>query len=139
MKHVSLNGRVSTYTYDAFNRRTSKTVEGKTTEFIWQGSKLITERSDKDTAWRSYLYEPDSYRPLALIEGNAKKNQKVRTYWYQNDHLGTPHSLTDSLGALVYSCTYNAYGQVQTETQHQQQERGLRVKTNLRFQGAVCG
>ena len=70
-----------------------------------------------------------------LVEGNAKKNQKTRTFWYQNDHLGTPHSLTDSLGALVYSCTYNAYGQVQTETQHQQQERGLRVETNLRFQG----
>ena len=135
IKHVSPNGRVSTYTYDAFNRRTSRTVEGKTTEFIRQGSKLIAECSDKDTVWHSYLYEPGSYRPLALIEGNAKKNQKVRTYWYQNDHLGTPHSLTDSLGALVYSCTYNAYGQVQTETQHQRQERGLIVETNLRFQG----
>ncbi|GKX52739.1 RHS repeat-associated core domain-containing protein [Budvicia aquatica] len=135
IKHVSPNGRVSTYTYDTFNRRTSKTVEGKTTEFIWQGSKLIAECSDKDTVWRSYLYEPGTFRPLALVEGNAKKNQKVKTYWYQNDHLGTPHSLTDSLGALVYSCTYNAYGQVQTETQHQQQERGLRVGTNLRFQG----
>ena len=135
IKHTSPNGRVSIYSYDAFNRRTSKTVEGKKTEFIWQGSKLIAECSDKDTVWRSYLYEPGSHRPLVLVEGNAKKNQKTRTFWYQNDHLGTPHSLTDSLGALVYSCTYNAYGQVQTETQHQQQERGLRVETNLRFQG----
>ncbi|VFS51562.1 RHS repeat-associated core domain-containing protein [Budvicia aquatica] len=135
IKHVSPNGRVSTYTYDPFNRRTSKTVDGKTIEFIWQGSKLIVECSDKDTVWRSYLYEPGTFRPLALVEGNAKKNQKIRTYWYQNDHLGTPHSLTDSLGGLVYSCSYNAYGQVQTETQHQQEERGLRVETNLRFQG----
>ncbi|MBK5143133.1 RHS domain-containing protein [Budviciaceae bacterium BWR-B9] len=135
IKHVSPNGRVSTYTYDAFNRRTSKTVEGKTTEFIWQGSKLIAECSDNDTIWRSYLYEPGTFRPLVLVEGNAKKNQKTKTFWYQNDHLGTPHSLTDSLGALVYSCTYNAYGQLQTETQHQQEERALRVETNLRFQG----
>lgn len=43
--------------------------------------------------------------------------------------------MTDSLDALVYSCTYNAYGQIQTETQHQQEEHGLRVETNLRFQG----
>ncbi|WP_029095259.1 RHS repeat-associated core domain-containing protein [Budvicia aquatica] len=81
------------------------------------------------------MYEPGSHRPLALVEGNARKNQKTRTFWYQNDHLGTPHSLTDSLGSLVYSCTYNAYGQVQTETQHQQEEHELRVETNLRFQG----
>ncbi|WP_154661403.1 RHS domain-containing protein [Budvicia aquatica] len=44
------------------------------------------------------MYEPDSHRPLVLVEGNAKKNQKIRTYWYQNDHLGTPHNLTDIQG-----------------------------------------
>ncbi len=81
------------------------------------------------------MYEPDSFRPLALVEGNAKKNQKIKTYWYQNDHLGTPHSLTDSLGNLVYSCRYNAYGKLQKETQHRQEEFGVRVETNLRFQG----
>lgn len=135
IKHTSPNGRVSTYTYDGFNRRTSKTVDGDKTEFIWQGNKLIVESSDNDRQWRSYLYEPDSFRPLALVEGNAVESQKTRTYWYQNDHLGTPHSLTDSLGNLVYSCSYNAYGQVLTEVQHQQEEKGLRVETNLRFQG----
>ncbi|GKX53155.1 RHS repeat-associated core domain-containing protein [Budvicia aquatica] len=135
IKHVSPNGRVSTYTYDTFNRRTSKTVDGKTIDFIWQGNKLIAECSDKDTVWRSYLYEPGSFRPLALVEGNAKKKQKIKTYWYQNDHLGTPHSLTDSLGNLVYSCSYNAYGKLQEETQHRQEEFGIRVETNLRFQG----
>ncbi|GKX53153.1 RHS repeat domain-containing protein [Budvicia aquatica] len=81
------------------------------------------------------MYEPGSFRPLALVEGNAKKNQKIKTYWYQNDHLGTPHSLTDSLGNLVYSCSYNAYGKLQEETQHRQEEFGVRVETNLRFQG----
>lgn len=135
IKHISPNGLVSTYTYDAFNRRTSKTVNGKKTEFIWQGNKVIAECSDKDTEWRTYLYEPDSFRPLALIEGNAKKDQKTKTYWYQNDHLGTPHSLTDSLGNLIYSCTYDAYGQILTETHHQQAEKGLQVRNNLRFQG----
>ncbi|GKX53148.1 RHS repeat domain-containing protein [Budvicia aquatica] len=69
------------------------------------------------------------------MEGNAKKNQEIKTYWYQNDHLGTPHSLTDSLGNLVYSCSYNAYGKLQEETQHRQEEFGIRVETNLRFQG----
>ncbi|HDS7112718.1 TPA: RHS domain-containing protein [Klebsiella aerogenes] len=67
--------------------------------------------------------------------GHGRKAKKVRTYWYQNDHLGTPHSLADSLGEVVYSCSYNAYGQVREETHHQQAERGIRVENPLRFQG----
>ena len=58
-------------------------------------------------------------------------SDKVKTYWYQNDHLGTPHSL----GEVVYSCSYNAYGKVIEEEHHQQEERGIRVDNPLRFQG----
>ena len=46
-------------------RLTAVPVNGKTTEFIWQGHKLIAE-ADNDKHWQSYFYEPDSYRSLAL-------------------------------------------------------------------------
>ncbi|MFP8733599.1 RHS domain-containing protein [Klebsiella aerogenes] len=62
--------------------------------------------------------------PASSSGGSWQEGQKVRTYWYQNGHLGTPHSLTDSLGEVVYSCSYNAYGQVREETHHQQAKRG---------------
>ncbi len=77
----------------------------------------------------------DSFKPLAIVVGDASMSDKVKTYWYQNDHLGTPHSLTESLGEVVYSCSYNAYGKVIDEKHHQQEERGIRVENNLRFQG----
>lgn len=134
IKHTSPNGRVSIYTYDAFNRRTSKTIDGKTTEFIWQGNKLIAE-TDNAQHWRSYIYEADSFRPLAMVVGDASVSDKVKTYWYQNDHLGTPHSLTESLGEVVYSCSYNAYGKVVEDKHHQQERGGIRVDNPLRFQG----
>jgi RHS repeat-associated protein len=129
---IKPTGLIITYTYDAFNRRTSKTVDGKTTEFIWQGSKLIAE-TDNDKHWQSYLYEPDSYRPLALVHGNAQQDN-IKLYWYQNDHLGTPIALTGSLGDTLYECQYNAYGQIINETYHQDDTQTL-PDNPLRFQG----
>jgi RHS repeat-associated protein len=99
---------------------------------LWQGSKLIAE-TDNDKHWQSYLYEPDSYRPLALVHGNAQQDN-IKLYWYQNDHLGTPIALTGSLGDTLYECQYNAYGQIINETYHQDDIDSL-PDNPLRFQG----
>ncbi|WP_405647944.1 RHS repeat domain-containing protein, partial [Pseudomonas sp. Ld6] len=102
------NGETASYRYDPFGRRISKTVDGKTTEFFWQGEKLIAEhRAERH---RSYLYEPDSFRPLALLEGFGPKETKP--YHYQLDHLGTPQELTRPEGEIVWSAHYRAYGQI---------------------------
>ncbi|MBI6564303.1 RHS domain-containing protein, partial [Pseudomonas synxantha] len=102
------NGETASYRYDPFGRRISKTVDGKTTEFFWQGDKLIAEHhADRH---RSYIYEPDSFRPLALLEGFGPK--ATTPYHYQLDHLGTPQELTDTEGEIVWSAHYRAYGQI---------------------------
>ncbi|MBJ2203822.1 RHS repeat-associated core domain-containing protein [Pseudomonas carnis] len=102
------NGETASYRYDPFGRRISKTVDGKTTEFFWQGDKLIAEHHAE--RHRSYLYEPDSFRPLALLEGFGAKETKP--YHYQLDHLGTPQELTNPEGEIVWSAHYRAYGQI---------------------------
>ncbi|MWP62379.1 RHS repeat-associated core domain-containing protein [Gilliamella sp. Pas-s25] len=134
IKVIKPTGLIITYTYDAFNRRTSKTVDGKTTEFIWQDHKLIAECADNDKFWRSYIYEPDSHRPLAQILGKAGQSEKLKTYWYQNNYLGTPHRLTDSLGDTVYECEYSAYGEI-TYEHWPQAENNIKPINPLRFQG----
>ncbi|PHX44146.1 hypothetical protein AO284_28750 [Pseudomonas sp. NZIPFR-PS2] len=83
------NGQTASYRYDPFGRRISKTVDGITTEFFWQGDTLIAEHHAN--RHRSYLYEPDTFRPLALLEGFGPKETKA--YHYQLDHLGTPQEL----------------------------------------------
>ncbi|MGN7445495.1 RHS repeat domain-containing protein, partial [Pseudomonas lactis] len=93
------NGQTASYRYDPFGRRISKTVDGKTTEFFWQGDKLIAEHHAD--CHRSYLYEPDSFRPLALLEGFGP--QATTPYHYQLDHLGTPQELTSPEGEIVWS------------------------------------
>ncbi len=102
------NGETASYRYDPFGRRISKTVDDKTTEFFWQGDKLIAEHHAE--RHRSYLYEPGSFRPLALLDGFGPKETKP--YHYQLDHLGTPQELTNPEGEIVWSAHYRAYGQI---------------------------
>jgi RHS repeat-associated protein len=102
------NGQTASYRYDPFGRRISKTVDGITTEFFWQGDKLIAEHhADRH---RSYVYEPDSFRPLVLLEGYGPKDTKP--YHYQLDHLGTPQELTNPDGEIAWSAHYRAYGEI---------------------------
>ncbi|QKV65467.1 RHS domain-containing protein [Pseudomonas sp. 43A] len=102
------DGQTATYQYDAFGRRIRKTVNGETTEFFWQGDHLVAESSEHE--YRSYVYEPGTFRPLALLDGKGPK--KACPFYYQLDHLGTPQELTDYSGDIVWSAQYDAYGKV---------------------------
>jgi RHS repeat-associated protein len=121
------DGRCASYRYDAFGRRIAKTVDGHTTEFFWQGDNLVAESSREH--YRSYVYEPGTFRPLALLDGKGPR--KACPFYYQLDHLGTPQELTDYSGEIVWSAKYSAYGKVTRETFG----GGERLEQPLRFQG----
>ncbi|VVM56947.1 RHS repeat-associated core domain-containing protein [Pseudomonas fluorescens] len=106
------DGQTASYQYDAFGRRIRKTVGDATTEFFWQGDHLVAESSEHE--YRSYVYEPGTFRPLALLDGKGPK--KACPFYYQLDHLGTPQELTDYSGDIVWSAQYDAYGKVATLT-----------------------
>jgi RHS repeat-associated protein len=106
------DGNTASYQYDAFGRRIRKTVDGQSTEFFWQGDHLVAESSP--THHRSYVYEPGTFRPLALLDGKGPK--KACPFYYQLDHLGTPQELTDYSGEIVWSAQYDAYGKVSAIT-----------------------
>ncbi|WP_426134503.1 RHS repeat-associated core domain-containing protein [Pseudomonas sp. PWP3-1b2] len=118
------DGQTASYRYDPFGRRISKTVDDITTEFFWQGDKLIAEHHAD--CHRSFIYEPDSFRPLAMLEGFGPKETKP--YHYQLDHLGTPQELTDPNGEIVWSAHYKAYGKIS------RLDVG-KINNSLRFQG----
>lgn len=104
---VSLpSGSIATYKYDAFGRRIEKTVDGHTTEFLWQGERLIAESAEN--RYRSYIYEPGTFRPLAMLDGEGPL--RATPFYYQLDHLGTPQELTDYSGEIMWSAKYRAYG-----------------------------
>ncbi|UQS18280.1 RHS repeat protein [Pseudomonas sp. HS6] len=105
------DGSTATYQYDAFGRRIRKTVDGQSTEFFWQGDHLIAESSP--TQHRSFIYEPGTFRPLAMLDGKGPKS--ACPFYYQLDHLGTPQELTDYSGDIVWSAKYSAYGKVTSQ------------------------
>ncbi|WPN31879.1 RHS repeat-associated core domain-containing protein [Pseudomonas sp. P5_109] len=121
------DGKSVSYRYDAFGRRTSKTVDDHTTQFFWQGDQLIAESSPRH--YRSYVYEPGSFRPLALLDGKGRAD--ACPFYYQLDHLGTPQELTSYSGAIVWSAKYNAHGKLR-QLSH---GNGERLEQPLRFQG----
>ncbi|WP_338585444.1 RHS repeat-associated core domain-containing protein [Pseudomonas sp. MAG733B] len=121
------DGRTASYRYDAFGRRINKTVDGHSTQFFWQGDQLVAEASKSH--YRSYLYEPGSFRPLAMLDGKGPK--KACPFYYQLDHLGTPQELTDYGGEIVWSAKYTAYGKVSQITHG----GGEQLEQPLRFQG----
>ncbi|MBX8589428.1 RHS domain-containing protein, partial [Pseudomonas cichorii] len=122
---VSLpGGSTATYKYDAFGRRIAKTVDGHTTEFLWQGERLVAESAEN--RYRSYIYEPGSFRPLAMLDGEGPR--KATPVYYQLDHLGTPQELTDYSGEIMWSAKYRAYGNLATLDVAE-------IDNPLRFQG----
>ncbi len=121
------SGRLATYRYDAFGRRTAKTVDGNTCEFFWQGEQLVAECSGEHD--RSYVFEPGTFRPLAMLDRHG--SGPARSFYYQLDHLGTPQELTDSRGEIAWVATYRAHGQL-ASLRHFGEEP---LEQPLRFQG----
>ncbi|MDQ0124549.1 RHS repeat-associated protein [Pseudomonas lini] len=122
------DGSSVSYRYDALGRRIGKTVDGKTTEFFWHGDHLVAELSQNH--YRSYLYEPGSFRPLALLDGEGC-HQEACAFYYQLDHLGTPQELTSCGGEIIWSAKYDAFGKIA----HLWLPEADRVEQPLRFQG----
>ncbi|WP_254894579.1 RHS repeat domain-containing protein [Chromobacterium haemolyticum] len=107
-----------------------------------------------------YLFEPDSFAPLAQVHTEAVRGVKVprwsqhrpydsdldplrkpapepseptAVYYYHTDHLGTPQALTDEQGALALEMDYQAWGQAREIITDAANKAGIR--NPFRFQG----
>ncbi|NHZ45044.1 RHS repeat-associated core domain-containing protein [Massilia aquatica] len=101
------------YAYDPFGRRIAKRDAFGVTRFVWDGNRLLCEARGK---WeRTYVYEPDSFMPLAQLDtvaddGNDEHCTEV--HHIHTDHLGTPNEVTDQQGEIVWASEYRAWGNV---------------------------
>lgn len=98
---------IARYAYDPFGRRIKKTTSSGTTYFLYSDEGLIAEAEEGGAISRQYGWEPDGTwgtDPLTLTEHS-------NTYYYQNDHLGTPQKLITASGAVVWSAEYESFGQ----------------------------
>ncbi|WP_239256133.1 DNRLRE domain-containing protein [Listeria ilorinensis] len=96
----------ATYTYDDDNRRLSKTVNGKTTHYHYDGDSIdvLYETDNAGKVMRQYIYADNGAR-LAM-----KMNGQTLTYHY-NGH-GDVIALTNASGDIVAEYQYDAWGNV---------------------------
>ncbi|MGC0155749.1 DUF6531 domain-containing protein, partial [Chromobacterium vaccinii] len=152
------DGRRTDYHYDPLGRRIAKICEGQATLYGWDGDVLAFETGDEAAV--HYLFEPESFVPLAQVHTDAIRGVKVpawsqhnpydpdkdplrrplaepngpkAVYYYHTDHLGTPQALTDEEGRLALEMDYKAWGQAREIIADAAGKAGIR--NPFRFQG----
>jgi RHS repeat-associated protein len=97
------DGKTWRYTYDAFSRRVAKTGPDGDVHFVWSAHVPVHELSGRTGAWTGYLFEQDSFVPLAQLRG-------AEMFSVIPDHLGTPQEMIDGTGRVVWRLRQSAYG-----------------------------
>ena len=121
-RSVLANGTMAEYEYDGTARRTAKTVNGRRTEFDWNGVHLLSERTSDQAI--EYLFMPGSLFLTGLTCGD-------RHYSYVCDQLGTPTELIDDAGEIAWAADYAAHGEITAV-------RVNKVSQPFRFLGQYC-
>ncbi len=120
-----MSGTVSaTYTYNANRQRTSKTVNGQTTYYLYNQSwQLLAELDHSGQTKVEYVWL--GTQPLAVIHSGPAS---AVAYYIHTDHLNTPQVVSDNQGTVVWRADYDAFGQAAVAS-------GSILTFNLRFPG----
>ncbi|WP_306191921.1 DNRLRE domain-containing protein [Streptomyces sp. MK5] len=98
----------TTYTFDPLDRTTSKTADGKTTDYEYLGlSSEVLDEKVAGTLTKSYQYSPWGER-LSQIKHNSDGTTEDGYYGY-NSHTDV-ETLTDNNGDTKATYGYTAYG-----------------------------
>ena len=90
------------FTYDAEGLRTSKTVNGEKTVFVWDGDQLVMELSESGKVQKRYIRGND------LIYAD-KGAGTAKQYYIKNPH-GDVVQLTDENGKVIKTYEYDSFG-----------------------------
>nr|WP_239094257.1 RHS repeat-associated core domain-containing protein [Bacillus sp. B15-48] len=105
----TLSGQtVAIYTYNEDSKRISKTINGQTTYYHYDENQVLFETNDTGTITAEYSYD-DSGRPLTMTKDG-------KTYYYLLNEHKDVIALTDALGNMVASYTYDAWGNLLSKT-----------------------
>ena len=114
-----------TYTYDVKGLRTSKTVGGATTNYVYENGKLLRQITDNEVM--DFIYGSEGVIGFR-IRNSAENTEK--NYLYRKNLFGDITEIIDESGALVYEYTYSAFGKSDKE-----EETGIGAKNPFRYRG----
>lgn len=99
---VTQNGSSYQYTYNADGLRTSKTVGGVTTDYVWDGTQLLMQQSGTDSPMY-FFYD---------AEGCIGFQYNGNRYYYRKNLQGDVIALMNSAGTILCNYTYDAWGKL---------------------------
>ena len=100
-KTLTKNYKVS-FTYDAEGLRTSKTVNGEKTVFVWDGDQVVMELSEGGKVQKRYIRGND------LVY--ADKGDEMEKTYYVTDTHGNVVQLLDETGNVTKTYEYDSFG-----------------------------
>ncbi|MFF3288094.1 DNRLRE domain-containing protein [Streptomyces sp. NPDC003023] len=112
VKHTKLQGdgtsKVTTYAFDPLDRTSTKTADGKTTEYNYLGtSSEVLSESVAGAVTKSYQYSPWGER-LSQLKHNTGGTEELGVFGY-NGHADT-ETITDAAGDTKATYGYTVYG-----------------------------
>ncbi|MES2790039.1 MAG: putative Ig domain-containing protein [Planctomycetota bacterium] len=104
----------TTFTYDVFDRRISKSVDldgagpttAEETHFVYDGEHIWADYDESGTVLTRYLFGDNVDEVLARYDSTDG------TAWYLTDNLGTVRDIVDADGDLLNHIDYDSFGQI---------------------------
>ncbi len=107
---VTKGSNTISYTYDSNGLRTSKTVNGTTTEYYWLDGTLYAEKTGNQYIYFHYDDNDIAYG-FTIVNGNTTTD-----YYYIHNLQGDVIGIVDSTGTTVVEYTYDEWGKILTTT-----------------------
>lgn len=95
-------GQLVIYSYDALGRRKSRTTDGVTTSFLYDGQDIVRDLTSSGSA-------VDYLNGLGIDQKLRQANTNDNLY-FLSDHLGSTNAFANSLGNLVERAQSEAFG-----------------------------
>jgi len=118
------------YTYDDEGRLTQKTGEGYTTNYVYDGDRLIAEMHD----WYTIVYVYDHGNVPIGMKYRATDDTLWTNYWFEKNLQGDIIAIWDNWGVKLLSYTYDAWGNF-TQQLHYNDGVGGFYRNNFRYRG----
>ena len=100
------DGTAVEYAYDAYARRTRRSIDGAETKFVWAGHQLLAERP---AGGEATVYLGFHFQPLGQWRAGV---------WYGvvADPQYRPREMVDPAGTLAWKGDYDGFGRLRTES-----------------------
>ena len=108
LEGATLGSDVYTFVHDDAGFRTSKTKNGATTNYYYDGSLLVAEETDGNIT--VYIYDADG-TPIGMqYHGATYASGTWDCYWYEKNLLGDIVAVYNNSGTKLVSYVYDAWG-----------------------------